>query len=683
MEDSLKSLSKLFTEKLYRIPDYQRGYAWTEKQLMDFWGDLDQLEKDKKHYLGVLTLEQVPEKTYLKWEDDNWIIKDKSYEPYYVVDGQQRLTTAIILIQVIIESLKEEEKINYDSSNKIRNRYIFESKDEGISRSYIFGYEKDNPSYEFLKTRIFLEQSNSSETLQETIYTHNLKSAKNFFAENIKSLTLGDKEIIYRKLTQSLLFNIYTISSDIDVFVAFETMNNRGQPLSYLELLKNRLIYLSTKFEVEDYEKNKLRNSINETWKTMYHYLGKNKNKALDDDIFLSNHFPIYFGKSSQSDDKYLLLGFDLLSASNTIYLGKKRGFYSTYLLEKKFTVKSLIEGKNNKSKNNKSTQETLTLTEIYDYVQNLKESVELWYKIINPNDSDFNTEEKLWLEKLIKLSRNDDFFPEAPLLMVFFQKEKDLRQRVKLLKILEKIGFLQLLSYSRHEYAFLFVYEESPLNMMKLATELSKGEKKPKNIIESLEVFRDRLINKKYFVSRIKGDFQKSGFYNWHGIKYFLYEYELSLKEQSKTKRYKLNWDDLNSEDDSDFKTIEHIYPQNPRRDCWTSKFNHYTSQERKILRQSLGNLLPLSKPKNSSLGNRCFKEKVSNGKNIGYKYGSYSEIEVSEKDDWTAEEILERGLKLLNFMEERWGIKLGTRKDKIDFLNLGFVEEKEKGET
>ncbi|WP_371357561.1 HNH endonuclease family protein [Hydrocoleum sp. CS-953] len=263
---------------------------------------------------------------------------------------------------------------------------------------------------------------------------------------------------------------------------------------------------------------------------------------------------------------------------------------------------------------------------------------------------------------------------------MVFFQKEKDVEQRIKLLKILEKIGFLKLLSYTRHEYAFLFVYGEAPMNMIKLARELSKGEKKPKQIIESLEVFRTRLINQNNIVSRIKGDFQKSGFYKWHGIKYFLYEYELFLKEKSKAKRYKLNWDNFNNEDSGDFKTIEHIYPQNTHKPCWTRKFSNYNTPQRNILRQSLGNLLPLSHPKNSSLGNKCFEEKCSNGENVGYKYGSYSEIEVSEKDDWTAKEILERGLKLLNFMEERWGIKLGNRNEKIDFLNLGFVEEKEK---
>lgn len=80
------------------------------------------------------------------------------------------------------------------------------------------------------------------------------------------------------------MFNVYEIFQDLDVFVIFETMNNRGKKLSNLELLKNRLIYLSTKFEDED--KYSLRHNINECWKTIYEYLGKNKNKPLNDDNF-------------------------------------------------------------------------------------------------------------------------------------------------------------------------------------------------------------------------------------------------------------------------------------------------------------------------------------------------------------------------------------------------------------
>lgn len=37
MANELKSLNEIFQYKLFRIPDYQRGYAWKESQLVDFW----------------------------------------------------------------------------------------------------------------------------------------------------------------------------------------------------------------------------------------------------------------------------------------------------------------------------------------------------------------------------------------------------------------------------------------------------------------------------------------------------------------------------------------------------------------------------------------------------------------------------------------------------------------------
>ncbi len=61
----------------------------------------------------------------------------------------------------------EEEALDF--IEEIRKKYIFESRDQGISRSYIFGYEKDNPSYEYLRYKIFEEIG--AGTIQETFYT--------------------------------------------------------------------------------------------------------------------------------------------------------------------------------------------------------------------------------------------------------------------------------------------------------------------------------------------------------------------------------------------------------------------------------------------------------------------------------------------------------------------------------
>ena len=53
--NALKTLSSIFEHRIIRIPDYQRGYAWQEHQLNDFWEDLIHLSPERVHYTGVLT----------------------------------------------------------------------------------------------------------------------------------------------------------------------------------------------------------------------------------------------------------------------------------------------------------------------------------------------------------------------------------------------------------------------------------------------------------------------------------------------------------------------------------------------------------------------------------------------------------------------------------------------------
>ena len=89
--------------------------------------------------------------------------------------------------------------------------------------------------------------------------------------------------------------------------------------------------------------------------------------------------------------------------------------------------------------------------------------------------------------------------------------------------------------------------------------------------------------------------------------------------------------------------------------------------------MRDSLGNLLPLSKPKNSSLSNRPFPEKVGDAREpVGYRFGSYAENEVAKAPEWTPAQIKARGLAMLEFMERRWKIKLGSRTRKNRILNV-----------
>ncbi|WP_064023405.1 DUF262 domain-containing protein [Methylomonas sp. DH-1] len=652
MDNQLLTLSKIFTERLFRIPDYQRGYAWGEKQLKDFWNDIQQLEQGHNHYTGVLTLESVPHEVFRKWDDDLWIIDAKSYQPYFVVDGQQRLTTAIILIQTILEKIDSGEKLNFTERSDIQRRFIFDSKDDGISRSYLFGYEKDNPSYEYLKTKIFGEIS-SSDSSEETAYTQNLARAKEFFAERLSELPHQGLESLYKKITQHLLFNIFTISEDVDVCVAFETMNNRGKPLSYLELLKNRLIYLSLKFDADEYERRKLRATINDCWKAIYHNLGRNKSQPLDDDLFLQTHFVTYFGKNI----------FDHIpDGKEERYERLYRINYSNYLLGDRFVSRNVVA--------DAPAEKRITVSDVYSYVSSLQEAVKTWYKMWNPLDSDFSPEIQLWLDKINRI--NIPTF--RPLILAFLQSEQSEFSRLAFLKAIERHLFILSLMNSR--YNFQFDFEISPQSA-ELAIELTSGKLTPENVIKSISENTSDLTKNHEFIQQIVNRFRSSGFYYWNGIRYFLFEYNLSLQEKSKTERPKIFWPEF-SETKSDYISVEHIYPRQARNEYWTSRFKGLSQKQKEALRDSLGNLLPLSKPKNSSLSNNPFPDKVDGpkGSSIGYRYGCYAENEVTKEKEWTPNSILLRGLKLIHFLERRWNIEIGDEKQKKVMLGLDFMK-------
>lgn len=336
-----------------------------------------------------------------------------------------------------------------------------------------------------------------------------------------------------------------------------------------------------------------------------------------------------------------------------------RRGYrhsFKDFLLEEKFAARSVNDN-------------NLTLGDVNKYVSSLKNSVEVWYELLNPEIGSFSEEVAIWLAKLNRLGINS----YMPLILTFFKECRVDKERVVFLKAIERFGFtISLVKY--HQYVFEF----DETNFIDMAYKLSAAEIMPQKVIEEIHSSLDGSFQKNTLIKMMKNNLKgKEGFYGWGAIRYFLYEYELSLKEQSKVYSNKLNWDAL-TQDERDYKTVEHIYPQTSRARCWVDEFSECSAAEKRFLKNSLGNLVPLSKPKNSSLSNKCFHDKKSNKDNaIGFDYGCFSENEVARKEKWGADEILERGLKLVSFMERRWEINVG---DKHDFLNLSFLKSSKK---
>jgi len=213
-ETKLQSLLEIFNDRFFRIPDYQRGYSWTEDQLEDFWHDLEILADDGKHYTGLLTVEEVSidkaKGDSARWVDDMWRFSN-GYKAFYVVDGQQRLTTVIILIKVLLDKF-EGATINTRPKDEMTRKFLYQ---EEATVSYVFGYERDNPSDEFFKTRIMGRNSAAAANVPETLYTMNLEKARDYFSKKLQGLEQDKLARLFKKLSLGLMFNFYQIDTDL------------------------------------------------------------------------------------------------------------------------------------------------------------------------------------------------------------------------------------------------------------------------------------------------------------------------------------------------------------------------------------------------------------------------------------------------------------------------------------
>lgn len=682
MANELQPLSQLFQNKLFRIPDYQRGYAWQQPQLADFWDDLVNLQPDRYHYTGLLSLQNLKSTDIKSWGSDLWLV-EIGYRPCHIVDGQQRLTTFIILLNEIVSFVRNlpENKgksdkdivLGYETLSEIADKYIYRKRPpNGMVTTYLFGYDVDNPSAEYMKYKIFCEPYGG--TVNETYYTKNLKFAKSFFADNITAL-YGAEGIdgissLYRKLTLRLMFNTHEIEDNYDVFVAFETMNNRGKKLTNLELLKNRLIYLTTLYSddrCDQRDKEELRHQINDAWKEVYFQLGRNEHIPLSDDEFLRAHWIIYFTYSRKKGDDYIRFLLRKFSAKNI--------FEKKTILIEDAPSYTLTDTDFDDDEDNSPDTDTITIsklepTEIRNYVNSLMDMAKYWYDTFFPYESHIMTnEEKLWVDRLNRIGIGHF----RPLVAAILSKSSIYSPdvRIKTFKAIERFIFVCFrlgnfnASYRSSEY-------------YRAARSIYWGEINLEQITHDINDTVD--ADMEYALSNFSTHIEKlfnngGGYYNWNSIRYFMYEYEYSLAVKNDIN--KIMWE-LFTKTEKDKVSIEHILPQTPTKFYWQNRFRQFNGKEIELLSGALGNLLPLSQSVNSSLQNDSFKDKKhsKNGGRRGYENGSHSEIEVAKETDWDAQRIYERSLHLLEFMGKRWEIQF-TDENKEKLVYVSFVND------
>ena len=233
------------TQHYFRIPRYQRAYAWEEEQLKEYWQDL--LEEKKTYFLGSLIF--------------NTEYREK--EGYVeIIDGQQRMLTTTIFMSVLRDVLKEYE-FNIKDKNKKPKAYcdVIQRQTIEFEDSYgntTFRIMPGESIKEFFENNIQLEETNILEKQTTTKEEERVKKNYQFFYEKVKGYInqKDEREKKFerikslRKKAGELIAIEIRLESDDVAYEIFETVNARGVGLSVADLLKN-LIFSKIKAKKE------------------------------------------------------------------------------------------------------------------------------------------------------------------------------------------------------------------------------------------------------------------------------------------------------------------------------------------------------------------------------------------------------------------------------------------------
>ena len=222
MESGLKSISDLFDgTKQFCIPEYQRAYAWENKNVRDFIDDVLAHPEGHKYFYGTILLRDKG--------------KDKDFELLEVIDGQQRITTITILFFILLKELqtrgstmydiniKQEKYIRYHDRSKLK---LGDDNDYEFFLTYILSKDKDDINFQEFTT-----------PAQELLW-----KAKHIMIDKLKELELNKLEAIVNIIENAEIL-VYSEKESAEAALIFETTNDRGKSLTNLEKIKSFLMY--------------------------------------------------------------------------------------------------------------------------------------------------------------------------------------------------------------------------------------------------------------------------------------------------------------------------------------------------------------------------------------------------------------------------------------------------------
>jgi len=515
----LRTLPEIFEGSFFCIPDYQRGYAWDEKQIDELLKDIDHLLLDSsavRHYTGTLVLSQ----------------SKNLMNQYNIVDGQQRLTTLVIFLKCISLFADREDK-------------------ESIGTKYLKRGDIGNDQFVLklnLDTNKFFEKvilsDRNLENCPITLESHErLLNAHDLIHKWLTQKTSSGVLItqILNVLEERLGFLVYSPVEDAETGIMFEVINNRGKQLSELEKVKNYLIYCSIKLSAFS-----LRDDITEHWSDILQSLNKAKKTSPNEESSFLRYCLVVFFKMNKTDSQY---GYDVL--------------------KDRIKIDQCLQSSEKKNQ---------TITKLQDFIQFLKLSAKWYEHLYAPNYVGLDKA----IQPLIENIRAQNVHASImPLFLALVLKNKGKGEMLERhLQLLETLNFRVYIANGMtfrkdtgqgdlYQYASRYYYG-SLLNSFIAEENRVVGKTTLTNDDQALEYllvsFTQNLAHDGWFEASFYLDGKSSfDFYGWRGLRYFLMNYESSL-QPNKTINIDKILKSRSSGKTNDYLSIEHLWAKQNR---------------------------------------------------------------------------------------------------------------------
>ena len=254
------NLDTLFHRRLFRIPQYQRAYSWERKHRDALFDDISRsyaAGNGRSHFMATIVGLR---------RDMRTIVTDQ-YHIVDIVDGQQRLTTLILLYKAVAKALNRSIHVERSVAEEIDKMLI--KPDDVCPVLLQTNHDASECFSHYLRTGRYPQPSTATTLAQRAILSAVLECEQ--FVQNW--LARGSSLIsLIMHLKSKLTFILHEIGDESLVYSVFEILNSRGMDVSWFDRLKSML--MAVVFETQTGNQQETIDEIQKLWSDIYRTIG-------------------------------------------------------------------------------------------------------------------------------------------------------------------------------------------------------------------------------------------------------------------------------------------------------------------------------------------------------------------------------------------------------------------------